>query len=300
MKDLYHRVMPGANLPKPFYSSEHRSFHWQGSHCAALLVHGFPGTPAEMRPLGTVLKEAAWTVRGLMLPGLGADIENLDLCTSRIWSDAVKQALEDLKRQHSVILLVGYSMGGALALNAAAEQRPAGLVLLAPYWSFGEGWLSVLWPVLRLIFRRVKPLKRADFSARDVRHGLQRMFKNIDLENPQIQQSLRRLSVSLKPIEQIRELGQRALRLAPKIDVPTLVIQGSRDKIVPPFRTRRLISGFVNRVEYHEVEAGHDLVDPESGAWDQVKERLLLFAAFASAAEQGRTVPLHHLDPKNC
>jgi carboxylesterase len=297
MKHPHSRIMPPANLPKPFDGSEHRSFHWQGGHRAALLVHGFPGTPAEMRPLGAVLKEAAWTVRGLMLPGLGADIGNLDLCTSRNWSDAVKQALEDLQLRHRVILLVGYSMGGALALNAAAEQRPAGLVLLAPYWSFGEEWLSVLWPVLRLIFRRVKPLKRADFSAREVRHGLQRMFKNIDLENPQIQQSLRRLSVPLKPIEQIRELGQRALMRAPQIDVPTLVIQGSRDKIVPPFRTRRLISGFANRVEYHEVDAGHDLIDPESGAWDQVKESLLLFAALASAAEQDRT--LNSLPPKN-
>jgi hypothetical protein len=57
------------------------------------------------------------------------------------------------------------------------------------------------------------------------------------------------------------------------------VIQGSQDKVVPPVRTQRLISRFVNRVEYHELDAGHDLVDPGSGAWDQVKERVLIFAA---------------------
>jgi hypothetical protein len=70
--------MPGDILPRPFDGCEHRSFLWQGSDCAALLIHGFPGTPAEMRPLGTVLKDAGWTVHGLMLPGLGADIESLD------------------------------------------------------------------------------------------------------------------------------------------------------------------------------------------------------------------------------
>jgi pimeloyl-ACP methyl ester carboxylesterase len=64
-----------------------------------------------------------------------------------------------------------------------------------------------------------------------------------------------------------------------KIDMPTLIIQGSRDEVVPPLRTKRLINGFVSRVEYHEVEAGHDLIDPQSGAWDQVKERVLEFAA---------------------
>ena len=35
----------------------------------------------------------------------------------------------------------------------------------------------------------------------------------------------------------------------------------------------------INRVEYHEVDTGHDLVDPRSGAWNQLKEYLLLFAA---------------------
>jgi hypothetical protein len=69
-------------VPKPFDGCEHRSFLWKGSDCAALLLHGFPGTPAEMRPLGTVLKNAGWTVQGLMLPGLGADIESLDQRTS--------------------------------------------------------------------------------------------------------------------------------------------------------------------------------------------------------------------------
>jgi len=271
--------MSGTTLPKPFDGSEHRSFLWKEGDPAALLVHGFPGTPAEMRPLGTVLKNAGWTVQGLMLPGLGADIESLDKRTAMDWSEAVENAMEELKRHHSLSLLVGYSVGGAVALHAAQEQRPSGLVLLAPFWSYGEGWLSRWWPVVRLFFRRVKPLKRADFSTTEVRRGLQRMFKNIDLENPQIQQALRQLTISLRPIEEIRRLGESAFARASKIDVPTLVIQGSRDKVVPPIRTKHLITGFINRVEYHELDAGHDLIDPESGAWNQVNECLLLFAA---------------------
>jgi pimeloyl-ACP methyl ester carboxylesterase len=122
-------------------------------------------------------------------------------------------------------------------------------------------------------------LKRADFSTTEVRHGLERMFKNVDLENPQIRQALRQLTVSLRPIEQIRLLGKNPFARASKIDVPTLVIEGSRDKVVPPIRTKHLINGFVNAVEYHELDAGHDLVDPESGAWNRVEECLLQFVA---------------------
>src|SRR5512147_1194374 len=105
--------MTRLTLPKPFDGSEHRSFLWEGSDCAALLVHGFPGTPAEMRPLGTVLRDAGWTVHGLMLPGLGADIASLEQRAGRDWSDAVRQALAGLQQHYSPVLLVGYSMGGA-------------------------------------------------------------------------------------------------------------------------------------------------------------------------------------------
>ena len=58
---------------------------------AALLLHGFPGTPAEMRPLGTVLRDAGWTVHGLMLPGLGADIASLEERNFQDWSDAARE-----------------------------------------------------------------------------------------------------------------------------------------------------------------------------------------------------------------
>src|SRR5512135_409896 len=270
--------MPGAILPNPFDGCEHRSFLWQQSGRAALLVHGFPGTPAEMRPLGTVFRDAGWTVHGLMLPGLGADIASLEQRAGRDWSDAVRQALAGLQQHYSPVLLVGYSMGGALAVHAAQQLRPSGLVLLAPFWSFSDRWLRGLWPVLNLFVGRVKPLKQADFSSGETRRALERMFKDIDLEDPAIQQALRRLTVSLRPIEQIRRLGQSAFSRAAEIDVPTLVLQGSSDKVVPPDRTKRLIDNFIGPMEYHEVDAGHDLIDPESGAWHQVTDALLRFA----------------------
>ena len=271
--------MTQALLPKPFDGVENRSFRWQAGDPAALLIHGFPGSPAEMRPLGAVLRDAGWTVHGLMLPGLGADIATLEQRSFHDWSAAANQAMEGLKRQHEEVLLVGYSMGGALALHTALDQRPAGLVLLAPFWSFGEDWLRILWPVVHCLIRRVKPLRYADFSAMDVRRALLRMYKNIDLDDPQIQRALRQTALSLGTIAQVRQLGCSAFDRAAKIDVPTLVIQGSRDKVARSPCTARLLmrlpsAGF----QYRQVDAAHDLVDPESSAWNQVIECLLGFA----------------------
>jgi len=232
-----------------------------------------------MRPLGTVLRDAGWSVHGLMLPGLGADIMTLEQRGFQDWSNAVIQAMERLKRQHPLVILVGYSMGGALALHVAHEQRPGGLVLLAPFWSFGEGWLRILWPVVHLLIRRVKPLRHADFSALEVRRSLQRMYKNIDVDDPQIQQALRQMTISLRSIEQIRQLGRSAFERATEIDVPTLLIQGSRDKVVRSTSTARLLHRFrPGTVQYREINAGHDLIAPESSAWNQVKNDLLAFA----------------------
>jgi len=270
--------MPGITLPKPFEGNQHESFRWEGNDCAALLVHGFPGTPAEMRPLGTVLMEAGWTVHGLMLPGLGADITNLDKRSCQDWSNAVRQAVDELRRTNSVIIVVGYSMGGALALHSANELQPAGLVLLAPFWSFDLVWLNALWPIVKLLCRRVHFFKYTDFSAPDFRRGLQRMFHNIDLDDAATRQALRDMALSFQPLDQVRQLGRSAFARAADIDIPTLVIQGNRDKVVPPQRTMRLINRFPTQVEYLNVAAAHDLVDPACDGWTEVTAGLIRFA----------------------
>jgi carboxylesterase len=269
--------MAAIQLPKPFQSNEHRDFLWPGGDCSVLLVHGFPGSPAEMRPLGNVLREAGWTVHGLMLPGLGADIENLERTSFHDWSRAVTNTVEELKRQYSVLLVVGYSIG-ALALRAAAEHRFNGLILLAPFWSIADRPQVFFWPVIRRLFRRIKPLKGADFSNPEIRRSLERMFGSINLNDLSTQVALRQISVSLKSIEQLRQLGAGAFARAPEVTARTLIIQGSRDDVVPAPRTRRLIGRFARAIEYHEVDAGHDLVNPEGSAWCEVKSHLELFA----------------------
>lgn len=275
-------------LPKPFDGVEHETFRWPAGDQAALLLHGFPGTPAEMRPLATVLRDAGWTVHGLMLPGLGADIASLENRQCQDWVNAANHAMAELKRTHSQVILVGYSVGGALALHTAIEQRPDGVVLLAPFWSFGAGWIRILWPLLKLFFHRVKPLKHADFTAVDVRRGLQRMFTNIDLANPETQQALRSITLSLEPLTQVRQLGLSAFERAARIATPTMVIQGSQDTVVRPSCTARLVSRLPTGVQYLDVEAGHDLIDPGGQAWSQIKELLLVFAESIRASDVSR------------
>ena len=99
----------------------------------------------------------------------------------------------------------------------------------------------------------------------------------------------------LSSIAQVRQLGRRAFERASEIDVPTLVIQGSKDKVVRPECTARLLNRFPIRVQYQDVNAAHDLVNPVSSAWNEVKETLLIFAESVRQVTPARMAPLSRI-----
>jgi len=62
---------------KVFQGEQHADFLIECGEPAALLIHGFPGTPAEMRPLAPLLNSARSPTRGLLLPAFRAHIDSL-------------------------------------------------------------------------------------------------------------------------------------------------------------------------------------------------------------------------------
>ena len=88
----------------------------------ALLIHGFMGTPAEMRPLGEALAAAGYTARAILLPGFGPDVPNLGQMTKGDWLGAASAAWEEMRAVHSPAMLLGFSMGAAIALHLVAAR----------------------------------------------------------------------------------------------------------------------------------------------------------------------------------
>jgi len=263
-----------------FQGPEHLPFLWPGGAPAALLVHGFPGTPAEMRPLGEALHKAGWSVQGLLLPGFGPQIATLDERRAGDWAAAVEEALCALKRDHSPILLVGYSMGAALAIGAAARATPDGLVLLAPFWWTGSPLQRALGALLRpLLPRSFRPLRRADFANPQLRRFVANFFPQADLDNPQTQEDLRQIDVPLSIVDQVRITGRTAYDQAPGVETPLLIVQGKHDEIVRLRFTRRLMKRFPHSPRYLEVDADHDLVRPAHTDWPAIEQAVLDFAA---------------------
>jgi carboxylesterase len=259
----------------PFWGEEHGDFFWSGQRGAVLLIHGFPGTPAEMRSLGKIIHEAGWTAQGLLLPGFGADLPQLQNYRAEDWVAAVVDALRSLRQTHKVVVLLGYSMGGAVAINAALQERPDRLILVSPFWQLNGGWQGRLWPLLRLFFRSFKPFQRMDFNDPKAREGIKKFMPDADLDDPEVQQSLRELEVSSQVLDSLRTVGLMAYRHADQLNVDGFLLQGSADDVVNAADTRQLAKRLPSRLAYQEIPADHLLISEQNPAFPLVRQHIL-------------------------
>lgn len=105
----------------------------QHAKTAALLVHGFTGTPWEMRPLADFLADAGIATLTIRLPGHGTTPEDLAGRSWQEWLRSVDQGYRILSEEFSSVFGMGMSTGCLLLLALAATERFSGLVLFSPY-----------------------------------------------------------------------------------------------------------------------------------------------------------------------
>ena len=113
--------MPGA---EPFSS--------QGGPLAVLVLHGFTGNPASMRPLAEAIAGAGYSVELPRLPGHGTSIEDMKTTTWSDWSGAALAAYDDLAARSTAVAVVGLSMGGGLTAHVAQHRDVAACVFINP------------------------------------------------------------------------------------------------------------------------------------------------------------------------
>lgn len=150
MKSLH--IMSGA---EPFL--------FKGGSRGVLLIHGFTGTPAEMRLLGEFLQEKNFTVLGIRLPGHGTDVRDMELTNWRHWYGTAIDGHYLLSGLCDEINVVGLSMGGLLTLKLATEFPLNRIVAMSTPIFLRTRRLPLL-PLYRA-FRRFIPKKRRLYDA---------------------------------------------------------------------------------------------------------------------------------------
>ncbi len=268
-----------------FTGPEHQPFLLEGGEPAALLVHGFPGTPAEMRPLAAVLHDAGWTVRGLLLPGFGPEIAALGDKSAEDWRAAIDAALAELRQTHRPLIVGGHSMGGALAIGAAAAARTDGLILSAPFWRVDSTFWNTIWPLINALLPGIRPFRivNLDFDHPEVREGIRKWMPGADLDDPAVREAIRSFAIPTRLLNEIRSAGQAAYRVMPQVRAPIFAVQGTRDPIVKPRRTRQLLARASTPVSLLEVTAEHNLLDASAPYWPTVAKGVRGFLAQVEA-----------------
>lgn len=108
-----------------------KPFLHEGGERGILLLHGFTGSVAHLRPLGDALADLGYTVMGINLPGHAQTEAAMAQSDWKQWHAAAREAAVRLRGLCPVVAVAGLSMGGLLALLLASEGLVDGCVTLS-------------------------------------------------------------------------------------------------------------------------------------------------------------------------
>lgn len=189
-------------------------FFLPGGTSGVLLIHGFTGSPAEVRLLGDFLHKEGYTVLAPRLSGHGTTVEDMAKTRWPNWYSSVEDAYHILRAMCSNIIVIGLSMGGLLALKLAAEYQVDKLISLSTPIFIADKRLNML-PVYRM-FRNFIPKRRKVYADIDPKY------------------SVGYAATPLSSLSSLLHLIQQVEILLPKIYAPLLIVQGWHDHTVQP------------------------------------------------------------------
>lgn len=191
-------------------------FYLKGTNGKAiLLLHGFTGSPSQMRLLGEYLNKEGYTVCAPLLPGHGTCVEDLQQTTADDWCNDAIRVYEELRKEYFDVAVIGLSMGGLLAIRLAAEKD---------VWKM----VSVSTPMY-LYDKRIKWL------------WILRYFMDYSTKNPHLYPVEDKYNVAykgripVKPVVSMMDLVDACKKkFLRRVHCPTLILQGGQDFTVKP------------------------------------------------------------------
>jgi carboxylesterase len=199
-------------------------FFFPGNETGCLLIHGFTGTPKEMRWMGEYLNQQGFSVMAIRLAAHATKQDDLQRVTWQDWAASVEDGWYMLQNIARRIYVIGLSMGGVLALNHTSNFPVAGAIAMSTPYDLPRD------PRVRFLklLRRVLP---------SVPKGPP------DWHNPQA--SLDHVDYPEYPTKGIIQMNNLLVNMRaglPKIEVPVLLVHSKVDSGVAPENMTRIYS----------------------------------------------------------
>lgn len=179
-----------------------------------LFLHGFSGGPYEVQPFAEYINERTdWILRIPTFSGHG-EAEDLAMkgYKAEHWMMEAEIAYRQLKKQVDEVIVVGFSMGGVIAMYLANRYKVKKLVLLSAAAKYVSGTQLV----------------------KDIRNMAQDMLHKKLQENELFARyKFKFTHVPLTATIEFTKVVQKTEPYIQNIKCPTFIVQGKLDAIVP-------------------------------------------------------------------
>lgn len=266
---VYSKRLPA--MPQIIPTAE--PFLLPGSRTGCLLIHGYTGTPKEMRWMGEYLAGQGYSVLGLRLTGHATRIEDMRRSNRSDWVASVEDGYHLLCGLADRIYLVGLSMGGVLALLLSTRLDIRGVVAMSTPWTLPVapianylGFIGRFWPYAPKS-REAPGSGWLDQEARKVHVSYERT-----------------------PVVSVGELNKLITEMKsalPEVRVPVLLIHSENDRFVDPRSIDFIYKGLTKAPEKSKLivkNSGH--VVTRDAARREVFEATAEFIARHEGASQ--------------
>ncbi len=190
-------------------------FFIPGGKTGCLLIHGFTGTPKEMRMLADSLVQDKYTILGVRLAGHATELEDMRHTTWRDWLASVEDGLNLLKGCTDQQVVMGLSMGGVLSMMAAARYDVKGVVTFSAPCALPPDPRAKFLPYITWLVRQV------DKGKPDWRN-LEAMQDHVDYPG-----------YPTRSVLQLQKLINIMMEDLPRVKVPAMLVQSHGDHGIP-------------------------------------------------------------------
>jgi carboxylesterase len=231
---------------------------------ACLLIHGFTGTPKEMRWMGEYLHGQGYTCLGVRLAGHATEPEDMVRSRWTDWTASVEDGYNLLCGLTDTIFLIGLSMGGTLSLLMSTRLKVSGVIAMST-----PSRLPTDYPVwlMQLTSHFVKYRSKSNGAPGNGWFDKAAYREHIAYsQNP------------VRSAAELKKLTVEMLAALPKVSVPVLLMHSKDERYVLPDNMESIYTGLVNtpdKTKLYITGSGHVL--PRDASREQVFQSAVAF-----------------------